>query len=198
MDGGRVLRGVLALGMDYVRATSIAVFIGQALAMLFIFFGIFRNWWLALIGIFLYMGAGSEKQQVMLRSALHQVPAREAMATEFRSLSPDEPISRSLEHIYHGFQEDFPVVRDKEVEGILTKDKILSAIHEMGVEVPVSEVMDQDYISINPQTSLDDIYKQLLSNHKTTTVVMESGQLKGVLSLEGISRYLMIQAALRR
>lgn len=66
MDGGRVLRGILALKMNYVRATSVAVFIGQAIAALFIFLGIFYNPWLALIGLFLFIGAGSEKQQVVM------------------------------------------------------------------------------------------------------------------------------------
>jgi Zn-dependent protease len=102
MDGGRVLRGIFALKMDYARATSMAVSIGQGLSMLFILYGIFFNWWLALIGVFLYMGAGSEKQHVMLRSLLHQVPASEAMATDFRTLRPDESLSRALEHVYHG------------------------------------------------------------------------------------------------
>jgi CBS domain-containing protein len=198
MDGGRVLRGILAMKMDYVRATSIAVFIGQAVAMLFIFYGIFFNWWLALIGLFLYMGAGSEKQQVMLRSVLHRVPATEVMATDFRRLRPDALLSRSLEHVYHGCQDDFPVVGDKGIEGILTRMDILSAIHDKGVEVSVSDVMDRDFASVDAKTPLDNVYRKLLSSGKTATAVMESGKLKGMLSLDGISRYFMIQAALRK
>ena len=197
MDGGRVFRGVLALGMDYVRATSIAVSVGQVVSMLFIFYGIFFNWWLALIGVFLYIGAGSEKQQVMLRSVLHPVSASEAMATEFRSLRSDELLSRALEHIYHGCQEDFPVIENSIVKGILTRMGILSAIHEKGVGVPVFEIMDRDFISIGPKTSLDDVYRKLLSAHKTSAVILDSGQLKGMLCLDGISRYLMFQSAMR-
>jgi Zn-dependent protease len=189
MDGGRVLRGFLALKMDYLRATSIAVFIGQAVSMFFMFFGIFFNWWLALIGFFLYIGAGGEKQHVMLRSVLHRVPAAEAMATDFRTLRPDELLSRSLEHIYHGCQEDFPVVGDRGIEGILARDSILAAIHEKGVGVPVGEVMDRNFASV---------YRQLLSQHKTAMAVTEGVHLKGMLCLTGISRYLMIQAALKR
>jgi len=198
MDGGRVLRGFLALKMDYVRATSIAVFIGQAVSMFFVFFGIFFNWWLALIGFFLYIGAGSEKQHVMLRSVLHRVPATEAMATDFRTLRPDELLSRSLEHVYHGCQEDFPVVGNRGIEGILTRESILAAIHGKGVEVPVSEVMDRNFASVTPQTPLDDVYRQLLSRHKTAMAVVEGVQLKGMLCLANISRYLMLQTALRR
>jgi Zn-dependent protease/CBS domain-containing protein len=198
MDGGRVLRGILALNMDYVRATSLAVAIGQVLALLFIFFGIFFNWWLALIGLFLYLGAGSEKQQVALRSVLHEVPAFEAMTTDFISLRPEEPISHALEHFYHGCQEDFPVISENGIEGILTRDRILAIIHEKGLDVPVSEVMDRSYTSVSSKTPLDDVYKQLQSTQKTAVAVVDENQLKGMVCLDGISRYFMVKTALRK
>jgi Zn-dependent protease/CBS domain-containing protein len=197
MDGGRVLRGILALRMDYGRATSMAVFIGQAVSMLFIFYGIFFNWWLGLIGLFLYIGAGSEKQHVMLRSVLRQVPASEAMATDFRALRPDESLSRALEHVFHGCQEDFPVVADSRIEGILTRTGVLSAIHEKGLTPQVSDVMDRNFLSVDTHTPLDEVYRQLQSGHKTAAAVLQHGQLKGMLCLDGISRYFMIQSALK-
>lgn len=195
MDGGRVLRGILASRMDYVKATSAAVSIGQVLAMFFIFFGIFFNWWLALIGFFLYVGAGSEKQHVMIRSVLHRVPAGEAMVTDFRRLKPNEILSQALEHIYHGCQEDFPVVGDRGVEGILTRMRVLSAIHERNFDIPVSEIMDRNFLSIDTRTPLDDIYRKLRTDNKTSMVVLENGKLKGMLCLDSISRFFMFQAA---
>ncbi|HUU20054.1 MAG TPA: site-2 protease family protein [Sedimentisphaerales bacterium] len=198
MDGGRVLRGILATQMDYVRATSAAVHIGQALAMFFIFFGIFYNLWLALIGLFLYIGAGSEKQHVVLRSFLHQVPASEAMTTEYRSVRPDEPLSRVFEHFHHGCQDDFPVIGESGIEGILTRDRILASIHEKGLDVPVSDVMDRDFTLVAPTMPLDDVYKKLLASQKTAVIVADKGEVKGMICLDSISRYLMIKAALKR
>jgi Zn-dependent protease/predicted transcriptional regulator len=197
MDGGRVLRGVLALNMEYVQATSIAVSVGQAISVLFMLFGIFFNLWIALIGFFLYIGAGGEKQQVMLRSALRRIPASEAMATDIRSLRPDEVLARTLEHVYHGCQEDFPVVGERGIEGILTRDRILAAIHEKGIQVPVSEVMDRSFLSFGLETPLDEVYGRLLSANKTAGAVVEGDELRGMLCLQNISRYLMIQSALR-
>lgn len=197
MDGGRVLRGILASRMDYIKATSAAVSIGQALAMFFIFFGIFFNWWLALIGFFLYVGAGSEKQQVMLRSVLHRVPASEAMVTDFQQLKPNEMLSEALEHIYHGCQEDFPVVGDRGVEGVLTRMRVLSAIHERNFTIPVAEIMDRNFISADLRTPLDDIYRKLSADNKTSIVIMDNGQLKGMLCLDNISRFFMFQAAVK-
>lgn len=197
MDGGRVLRGILSLKMDHVRATEIAVFIGQAVSMFFIFYGIFFNWWLALIGFFLHMGAGSEKQQVMLRSVLHRIAAKDAMATQFKSLHPEGLLSNALEHVYHGCQEDFPVTGDRGIEGILTRMDILSAIHKKVIDIPVSQVMDRGFVSVDLLTPLDEVYQHLLSTHKTVAAVMEHGQLRGILCLENISRYIMIQNALK-
>jgi Zn-dependent protease/CBS domain-containing protein len=197
MDGGRVLRGILSLKMGFVRATTTAVFIGQGFSMFFIFYGLFFNWWLSLIGIFLFIGAGGEKQHVMLQSILHRVQAGEVMATDFHSLHPDDPLTRALEHIYHGCQQDFPVVGSKGIEGVLTRMGILSVIHEKGVIVPVSEVMDRQFHYVDPRTPLDEVYQYLLSHNKTTMPVLENEKLRGMLSLDGISRYLMIQTALK-
>jgi len=196
MDGGRVLRGILAMTMDYVRATSLAVAIGQILAMLFIFYGVFFNWWIAIIGLFLYIGAGGEKQQVILKSVLHAIPASEAMTTTFRTLRPDEPIARALEHFYHGCQDDFPVVGEAGIEGILTRDRILATIHDKGVNVPVSDVMDRDFASVTPRTPLDEIYKKSMTGGKTAVAVVDGSTVKGMLCMDGISRFLAVKAAL--
>ncbi len=197
MDGGRVLRGILAIKLDYVRATSAAVFVGQALAMLFIFFGLFFDWWLALIGIFLYIGAGSEKQQVLLKSVLRQVPVSEAMTTDFVALRPDEPVRQAFEYFHHGRQDDFPVIGQGGVEGILTRDRILASVHEKGLDVPISEVMDREFVSVDPNMPLDEAYKKLLSSKKTAMIVSEAGEIKGMVGLDGISRYFMIKTALK-
>ena len=164
MDGGRILRGLLALKLDYARASAIAVFVGQGLVVILVFFRIFFNWRLALIGIFLYIGAGSEKQAVTLRSVLRQVHASAAMETEIRTLRPEDFLSRPLEHIYRSWQDDFQVFGDRGMEGILARGRTLAAIHEKGVDIPVSEVMDRDFASIDLSAPLDEVYQKLPSS----------------------------------
>jgi len=197
MDGGRVLRGMLAMRMNYVRATTWAASIGQAIATVFIFYGVFYNFWLALIGIFLYLGAGSEKQQVVLQSLLAEVPAGEAMTTEYISLRPGDLLVNALEHFHHGSQQDFPVIGDNGIEGVLTRDRILASIHIKGLNVPVSEVMDENFSSVSPRMGLDEVYKKLLASGKTAVAVMDAGELKGMICLDGISKYFMVRAALK-
>jgi len=197
MDGGRVLRGLLALKMDYVQATIWAANIGQAIAVFFIFFGMFFNFWLALIGIFLYLGAGSEKQQVILQSLLAEVPASEAMTTQYSTLKPDNSLVEALERFGRGCQQDFPVIDDSGLQGILTRDRILAAIHTKGLNVPVCEVMDKTFAIVSSRMGLDQVYRIFLSGNKTAVAVMDEGQLKGIIGLDGISRYFMVKAALK-
>jgi Zn-dependent protease/predicted transcriptional regulator len=197
MDGGRVLRGLLALGMDYVRATSATVFIGQVISMLFVLYGIFFNWWLALIGFFIYMGAGAEKQQVMVRSLLHQVTAADAMTTDFRRLGPDDTLAKVVEHVYHGCQDDFPVMDGDRIAGILTRNRLLGALHENSLSTHVSEIMEHDFVSVNSHTPLDDVYQKLMSLKKTAAAVFDGDQLRGMICHENLTRYLTLRAALR-
>jgi Zn-dependent protease/predicted transcriptional regulator len=196
MDGGRILRGFLSLCYSTVKATSIAVFVGQTFALLFVFYGIFFNFWLAIIGIFLYLGAGSEKQQLQIVNLLHNIPISAIMSVNYQTLSPDEPLKKALEKIYHGCQDDFPVIDKGDIKGILNQESIIAAIHEKGVDLSVADVMDKDFISTDPGKPLAQIYKKLSSENKSSIAVIEKNSLKGMLSLSGISRYFMIQSAL--
>ena len=87
MDGGRVLRALLAMRMDYVRATRIAASIGQTIALVFGYWGLFGNPFLLLIALFVWVGAAQEANMVRLRSALARVPIGRAMITDFRTLN---------------------------------------------------------------------------------------------------------------
>ena len=112
MDGGRVLRALLAMRMDYTRATQLAAQVGQAMALLFGFVGLFANPFLLFIAFFVWIGAAQEASMVQMRSALGGIPVSRAMLTDFETLAPGDPGRRVLDLIIAGSQSDFPVVED--------------------------------------------------------------------------------------
>ncbi len=65
MDGGRILRSLLASRMNYVNATRISVFVGHIFAILFVLLGIWtKHWMLVLIAVFIYLSASNEERMV--------------------------------------------------------------------------------------------------------------------------------------
>ncbi len=110
MDGGRVLRALLALRLDYVRATEIAATTGQVLALLFGFVGLFSNPFLVFIALFVWMGAAGEASMIQMRTALRGIPVSHLMMTDFQTLSDQDRLSSAVNHILAGSQQDFPVL----------------------------------------------------------------------------------------
>ena len=86
MDGGRVLRALLAMRMNYVQATQIAASLGQAMAFFFGFLGLWANPVLVFIAFFVWIGAAQEASMVQMKFALGAIPVAQAMLTNFRAI----------------------------------------------------------------------------------------------------------------
>ena len=198
MDGGRVLRAFLALGLDYVRATQIAASIGQGMALLFGFLGLFFNPFLVFIALFVWLGAAQEASLVQMRSALGGIPVMRAMITDFRALRPDDPLARAVEHILAGFQQDFPVVEeDGRIVGVLTRNDLAAALGQHGPEAHVGDVMQREFVTTDPREMLQTAFARVQSDGSRTLPVVESGRLLGLLTADNLAEVLMIQEALR-
>ena len=152
MDGGRVLRALLAMRLDYVRATQVAASIGQGMAVLFAFLGLFFNPFLIFIGLFVWLGAAQEASMVQMRSALAGIPVRRAMITEFQILRPDDTLDQAVEHIRSGLRQDFPVVEDGRLVGVLTRSDLTAALGRHGPGARVREIMRRDFVTVDRAT----------------------------------------------
>jgi len=128
LDGGRVLRAVLATRKEYAWATQTAASIGQGVAILFGIFGLLYNPFLLLIALFVWFGASQEAGTARIQSAIGGIPVQHAMVTDFKTLNENDSLERAVELTLAGSQKDFPVVDDGRIEGILTQTDLLKAL----------------------------------------------------------------------
>lgn len=197
MDGGRVLRALLAMRMDYVRATQIAAHVGQGMALLFGFIGLFYNPFLVFIALFVWMGASQEASMVQMKSALGGIPIQAAMIKDFRTLAPSDSLERAVEHILAGFQQDFPVVEQGRVVGVLTRNDLLKALSQRGPNGRVEEAMQSQFETADPNEMLETVFARLNARDCHSLPLVRNGQLAGILTMDNVGEFLMVQAALR-
>ncbi|HEY2924102.1 MAG TPA: site-2 protease family protein [Candidatus Eisenbacteria bacterium] len=203
MDGGRVLRALLATRLEYVRATRIAANVGQAIALLFGFLGLrFGNPMFILIALFVFLAAGQESAFVQMRSVFEGIPVSRAMIRDFRALRSEDPISRAVELLLDGHQQDFPVLgaseRDPPV-GILARSDLLKALASSRTDTKVGDVARRDCGVARPEEKLEEVFQKMQESGCPAVPVVEPGRgIVGMVTLENVGEFAMVQTALSR
>jgi CBS domain-containing protein len=198
MDGGRVLRAILATHMEYTRATVLASRIGQAIAYVFGFVGLFKDPFLLFIALFVWMGAEQEAAMVQVHTSLGGIPVQRAMLTEFRTLNPDDTLQTAIDHTLGGWQQDFPVVSGEHVLGVLTREDVLRSLAQQGADVRVHEAMNREFTSVDSHDMLESALVVLHDCKCRSLPVVHDGRLVGMLTTDNVGEFLMIRSALRR
>lgn len=189
MDGGRILRALLARKMGYRKATKIAVNFGHIFALLFGYIGLMNgHLLLIIIAVFIYMAASSEELQVDVRETLKKFTIKDIAPSQFLSLEKEATLSKVLELIFHSHQEDFPVLEDKRLAGFVTRSDIINGIHQYGVSGPVSLVMRKDFPILRESDSLDKAQNIMQENNIKALPVVKGGTAIGVVTIEDITR----------
>ena len=198
MDGGRVLRALLAMRMDYVKATQVAAFIGQGMAFLLGFIGLFGNPFLLFIALFVWIGASQEAGAVQVKNSMGGIPVTRAMMTDFRTLSPRDNLSQAVAYILAGSQHDFPVVdANGRVAGLLERDAFMRALTQHGQSAPVMDFVRRDLPEVDSYEMLEMALNRLQESGTKTLPVTHGGQLVGLITMENLTEYLMIRSALK-
>jgi Zn-dependent protease len=197
MDGGRVLRGLLATRFGPVRATDVAATVGQVFAATFFFIGLFFNLLLALVAVFIFFGAAGEQQMVRQRELMRGLQVSDVMGTRRRTetVTPYHNFGQVLDAVIHGYQEDFPVVDESgNLVGMITRNEIMAGAHSPERFASVRDLMKREFPTISPDADLfADGHRLLQESSLRAIPVVRDGNLVGMLTMDDVG-----QAALLR
>ncbi len=198
MDGGRVLRAILASRMDIKKATSIAVNVGHFFALAFAYVGLVKGpITLLLIAFFVYGAASAEGAQVDVRETIKGFKVADVLPRDFLTLKSDIPLSKVIELVFHSHQNDFPVVDNGKMVGFLTREDIMVNIHQNNTGKSVGEVMRREFPTASPGGSLADTQKIMDENQMKSLPVVDGGKVMGVITFEDISRVYSVMSKRR-
>ena len=193
MDGGRVLRALIALRKSEDEATRMAAGAGRLLAAAMGLFGLLSaNFLLVFVALFVYLGASQEGEAARGRSLTTGVPVRAAMVTDFRTLSHGNTIREAGDVLLSTSQQDFPVVNGDEVIGLLTRSALIRAMMHDGPESYVAGAMDRNFVRVPPDMELAKALPQV-SRAGSCALVMDGERLVGLLTAENLYEFILLR-----
>ncbi len=200
MDGGRVLRAVMAMFLPYTRATRYASLVGQGFALLFAAVGIFvlKSPVLVFIALFVFVTAGEERSLVQTRSSLTGLPVSAAMVTAFVSLETRHELAYAVDLLLAGEQQDFPVLEDGQLLGMLSRADLLRGMRTEGPDSPVGRLVRLDVAPIEASMPLDAALQRMSATRQNALPVVARGRLVGMLTVENIRELLLVLEARQR
>jgi stage IV sporulation protein FB len=198
MDGGRVLRAVLAHRLGFLRATEIAAAIGQWVAFALGFFGLLYNPILIFIAIFVYLAAASEAHSVALRAMSRGVPVGSAMMTQFATLTPQAHVDEAVQTLLRTSQSEFPVVDgDGKPVGVLGRSDLIRAVKERGPDARVAEAMTSPVPTLGHRRRLDEAFRMLQEKSAPAVAIVDAtGRLVGLVTPETVGEMMMLHEAM--
>lgn len=200
MDGGRVLRAILAARQGLARATRIAASVGQLLAFGLGFAALMTgDMLLLLIAFFVFLGAGAEAAAVETRTAGLGLTVRDMMVTDFRTLPAWATLRDAAELLVASDQREFPVVDNTgSVEGILSRDDLVKGLSQKGADALARSALQAPSPPVPAGLSFDVALATLQSSGRSALPVIENGQLIGMLTKDNITDLVLVRRAVAR
>jgi Zn-dependent protease/CBS domain-containing protein len=193
LDGGRILRALLATRLGALRATEVSSIVGQLFAVAFFLIGLLGgNILLALVAVFIFFGATGEAQMVRQREQTRGLRVSDVMGTKPRTetVTPYHTFGQVLDSVIHGYQEDFPVVDENgELVGMITREEIMAAAHSPQRYSSVRELMKTNVPTISSEADLFEEGLPILQHSGLRALpVTENGELVGMLTIEDVGQ----------
>jgi Zn-dependent protease/CBS domain-containing protein len=197
MDGGRVLRALLATRFSFGRATELAAMVGQGFAVLFGILGIFTNPMLIVIAVFVFLAASAEAGHAQLRDVSRGALVSDAMITKFHALTTQSTVDEAADALIRTTQKEFPIVDGAgKLRGVLTRDAMIKALKEKGPSCPVLEATEAVIPTVSARATLESAIKVLQESRAPAIGATDgSGRLIGLLTAENLGEMMMVRAA---
>jgi Zn-dependent protease/predicted transcriptional regulator len=196
MDGGRIFRALLAMRIGRVRATKWASYLGQAIAVGFIVFGLWQSaFTLALIGFFVFTTARSENSMVQLDALLQRFTAKDLMRPNFTRLSVTDWMQTPIELLRQGLERHFLIFDlNDQLVGALEEDDILAAMKKRDTSTEIAKYVQKVEL-VHLSEPMQNIYYYLRQRGHSILGVVDGSELVGVIDEEGLQHFLRLQAS---
>ena len=182
MDGGRVLRALLAFKMKRSKATRVAASVGQLLAIGFVFFGLFYNPWLLFIGIFVFLGAGAESKQVVATESLREIKVQDLMATDYLALSQTASVSKAAAAFMESREPELVVTDEERFVGIASYKLIIEEMQKGHFDNPVVTLIKEEVQTLAPGTLIYELASKIQQSGQRVFPVLDDDRLAGIIS----------------
>lgn len=198
LDGGRILRAMMAQVRPLHQATRSVVGISQGVSFVATLGGmITMNPWLMLLGFFLFIAAQLEDRGLTFQSVVENVKIEEVMLTEFSTLSPADTLEDALAKAVHSLQDDFPVVRGGDMVGVISKSNIIQALRAEGNGY-VQSAMQRAFDVAQRQETLATAFRKIKSRGFTLLPIVDNERLVGIVTLQNLMHSMGLLAESRR
>jgi Zn-dependent protease/CBS domain-containing protein len=185
MDGGRVLRALLARTRPYAKATQMAAEVGKVFALLLGLFGLLNFQWL-LIGIafFIYIGASSEAQQVVMKAAFEGVTVRDVMTPgpDLHTVTPETSVAELMSRMFTERHTGYPVMADGELVGLVTLEDARGVKEVERDAYTVDEIMTRELRTIAPEADAMEALQTMQSEGVGRLLVIRGEDFVGLIS----------------
>jgi CBS domain-containing protein len=183
MDGGRLLRSLLAVFLPFSRATQFAALLGQALAVLMAAAGLLTgNFFLGLVGVFVFIAAWQERRQTLMHESLKGVSVRQALRPIGLRLTPELSLGQAAARAAAAPQTAYLVVEGSRLIGVLLRDDLLSAVRKAGPAAPITPYLKRSTVQLRAEEPLDQALERIVRGQAGFALVVQDGQVIGTIN----------------
>lgn len=189
LDGGRIFRSLLALRLNYVKATSIAAIVGRVIAIMMGIYGLFSGGiFLMMIAVFIFSAGTQEARMVKVRSVLRDVKVHQVYSPSVYVLNPSSTVQQAMNMMIYGRQRNFPVVDSDRLAGFLPYEDLMQASRSAASHSFITSIMRRDVQSVGLDDDLFEVQRRLNESQLEAFPVAVNGQFLGMITQHQIAQ----------